>query len=100
MDSPVGQAIGNALEVAEAIRCLEGNGPKDLVELVVKQGLQLVELILFRYRELDNLTINKYTVGALLLQSSGLDNMTSIDAEEKINESLKSGSALAKVGRL
>jgi len=42
MDSPVGNAVGHALEVAEAVNCLHGNGPRPLVDLITMLGQMLI----------------------------------------------------------
>jgi pyrimidine-nucleoside phosphorylase len=69
MEQPLGNAIGNALEVQEAARCLRGEGPDDLTELC----LALAEQV---------------------LAASGLDA-----SRERLSDSLSSGRAFARFER-
>src|SRR5690625_7042163 len=52
MEAPLGYAIGNALEIKEAIATLKGNGPRDLTELCLNLGSQMV----FLAEKADSLT--------------------------------------------
>nr|ANO58203.1 pyrimidine-nucleoside phosphorylase [uncultured marine euryarchaeote] len=70
MNTPIGFAIGNSLEVLESIETLRGNGPADLEELVCVQG-------------------------GIMLTAAGISN----DCDEgahMIHDSLHDGSAMKK----
>ena len=70
MDQPLGRAVGNALEIAESVETLKGNGPKDLEELSVELAAWMLSL-----------------AGA----GTPLDT-----ARTKVREALTSGAGLAK----
>ncbi|KRM12165.1 pyrimidine-nucleoside phosphorylase [Paucilactobacillus suebicus] len=44
MNQPLGNKIGNSLEIEESIDVLKGNGPADLMELLLTLGSQMVVL--------------------------------------------------------
>lgn len=70
MSQPLGRAIGNGLEVKEAIETLRGEGPEDLTELVLTLGSQMV---------------------VLAKKAENLD-----EAREKLQEVIQNGKALEK----
>lgn len=69
MSQPLGYAVGNALEVQEAIDTLNGNGPEDLTELCLTLGSQMVV--------------------------AGEKAKTTEEARQLLEENLKNGKALA-----
>lgn len=73
MDQPLGNKIGNALEVIEAVDTLKGNGPEDFTQLCIALGKYMLKFAF----------------------SIDLD-----EAEKRIKNSISSGEALAKFKEL
>jgi thymidine phosphorylase len=44
MDTPLGRAVGNAVEVAESVMALRGEGPPDLMEVTLALAAQMLNL--------------------------------------------------------
>lgn len=57
MEQPLGYAIGNAIEVKEAIDTLNGSGPQDLVDLILELGsnMLLISRVVSSREEAQNL---------------------------------------------
>jgi pyrimidine-nucleoside phosphorylase len=70
MSQPLGYAVGNAIEVREALDTLRGQGPEDFVELCVTVG------------------------GQMLLAAGMVEDVTA--ARSRLSELLEDGSALAR----
>ena len=70
MSEPLGYAVGNSLEVKEAIESLQGRGPSDLMELC-------------------------YTTGAIMLAQANVYKSIN-EAEKALRESISSGAAFEK----
>jgi thymidine phosphorylase len=74
MDAPLGRAVGNALEVTEAVDVLKGNGPSDVRELTVELArimLQLVDIHVDPASKLDD--GSAFEVYRQMIQAQGGD---------------------------
>ena len=72
MDAPLGRAIGNSLEVVEAVETLSGKGPADITELCLELAANMIAL-------------------ASKEKSASLE-----ESRSRAEEALKSGAALRK----
>ena len=74
MDRPLGRAVGNALETAEAVACLRSEGPADLRELVLVEASEMLR--------------------------AGFPGLGEAEARERAEAALASGRALERLARL
>src|SRR5258708_3999098 len=74
MEQPLGHAIGNALEMAEAIAILQGQGPQDVSALCFHEALELLVM-------------------------TGTANTMS-EAEKRVEQAIRSGAAVAKLAEV
>jgi pyrimidine-nucleoside phosphorylase len=74
MDQPLGRCVGNALEVAESIACLRGEGPEDVMEVT-------------------------YALGEHMLILAGAAHEPK-DARKQLEHAVVSGAALEKLGEI
>ncbi len=74
MDQPLGHAIGNTLEMAEAIAILHGNGPQDVSDLCYREAAEL------------------------LVMTGTAQGMP--EAEKRVEQAISSGAAVAKLAEV
>ena len=74
MESPLGRAVGNSIEVIEAVQTLRGEGPDDLLALCIQ-------------------------IGSLILQETG-KAASEAEAREMLQNALADGSALEKLRQM
>ncbi|HLL80849.1 MAG TPA: thymidine phosphorylase [Ktedonobacteraceae bacterium] len=74
MEQPLGRAVGNALEMAEAIAILRGEGPPDVTELCHHEACEL------------------------LVMTGSASSMQ--EAEQRVEQAVRSGAAVAKLAEV
>lgn len=70
MNHPIGMAVGNSLEVMEALTSLHGDGPEDLIELVAIQG-SLSTILYYKSFVFVNCCSNKLLFRCIIAAFSG-----------------------------
>ena len=74
MDEPLGMAVGNSLEVKEAIATLKGEGPKDLVDLVTRAGAIMLE----QAKLVSNLEEGETKIKENIANGKGLEKLVAL----------------------
>jgi pyrimidine-nucleoside phosphorylase len=74
METPLGRAVGNALEVVECVEVLKGNGPQDLIDVSV----ELTARMLVLGQVADDLPAARRQVQRAIASGAGLDRFRQI----------------------
>jgi pyrimidine-nucleoside phosphorylase len=74
METPLGRAVGNALEVVECVEVLKGNGPEDLIDVSV----ELTARMLVLGRVANDLPAARQQVQRAIASGAGLDRFRQI----------------------
>jgi pyrimidine-nucleoside phosphorylase len=74
METPLGRAVGNALEVVECVEVLKGNGPQDLIDVSVELTARMLAL----GRVADDLPAARQQVQRAIASGAGLDRFRQI----------------------
>lgn len=77
MDRPLGHCVGNALEVQEAVRTLEGKGPEDLTDVCVELAAGMLELAGF-----GDVDTCRSAAREQIANGSGLDKLSEMVAAQ------------------
>lgn len=89
MNVPLGNYIGNSLEIVEAVETLKGNGPDDLTEISVLLSAKLLELAeKGTFEECKKLACSKITDGSALKRLAGMIEAQGGNAEYIYNTDL------------
>jgi thymidine phosphorylase len=74
MDTPLGRAVGNALEVIECLDVLKGGGPTDLIEISVELAARMLVL----GKAADDLAAAETQVRRAIASGAGLERFRQI----------------------
>lgn len=81
MNQPLGQAIGNSLEIIEAIEILKGKGPLDVLKIALELGTEMLLLT----EKISNMTEAKKFLKSKIINGEALEKFKEIIEAQRGN---------------